>query len=391
MGTFAVPPEVVAWRRHLHAHPELSYEEHETAAWVEERLHEFGIETWRPTVTSIVGTITGTRAAPAASGVTCIAVRADMDALPVQEQTGLPFASTVPGVMHACGHDTHTAMLLGTAKVLSENRHLFHGTVKLFFQHAEEKNPGGAKFMIEKGCLDGVQQVYGFHVMNGPAGTVQVPKGCASSSAGGFFLTIQGRGSHGSMPQAGIDPVLCGAQIIVALNHIASRNIDPKKFTVVNAGSFSGGTAPNVIPDTARLGCSVRTYSKEEAQIAYRRCEEVVAGICAAYGCTYEFEWVPPYDVVYNDPTLVDTVLASTRTALGGEEKAWECEAFSGSEDFAEFTNRLPGVFVLINGGNAEEGFPFQNHHPGFTVKESETLEAGVRTEVQIVLDALGG
>ena len=386
--TFTIPTDdVVRWRRHIHAHPELSYQEHATADYVEGILTELGVESWRPTETSIVGTIQGT-ASPREGGPRCIALRADMDALPVQEETGEPFSSTVEGVMHACGHDTHTAMLLGTAKVLMGIRDQFAGTVKLFFQHAEEMNPGGAKFMVENGALEGVDEVYGVHVMNGRAGTLQVPRGPASSSAGGFFLNIQGVGCHGSMPHKGVDPVLCAAQVVVALNHIASRNVDPAGFLVVNVGFVTAGTAPNVIPDTARLGASIRTFDPEVADVAYRRVKEVVAGICAAYGCTYEFEWVPPYDIVVNDSDLVDQVLATAERALG-PERAAVTPPFSGSEDFSEFSNRVPGVFVMLCGGDESDGLPFQNHHPKFNIRE-DVLDDGVAFEVQLVLDRLG-
>ncbi len=242
--TFTVPEaDVVAWRRHLHANPELSNQEHQTAAFIEERLQELGIETSRPTDTSVVGQLSGTRPGPPPGGIKCIALRADIDALPVQEETGEPFASTVPGVMHACGHDAHAAMLLGTAKVLSEIRDQFSGGVKLFFQHAEEVNPGGAKGMIAAGVLDGVDHVFGFHVMNGPVGTISAPKGVATSSTGGFYVTIQGKGGHGSMPHMSVDPLLCASQIVVGLNHIVSRSVDPKNLVVVNAGVMAGGTA----------------------------------------------------------------------------------------------------------------------------------------------------
>ena len=301
--TFTVPErDVIAWRRHLHMYPELSFREHQTAHFVEGKLHDFGIETTRPTETSVVGTVEGNREADPDATVRCVALRADIDALPVQESSGLSFASTVPGVMHACGHDAHTAMLLGTAKVLADNRDQFSGTVKLIFQHAEELNPGGAQAMVDAGVLEGVDQIYGLHVMNGPVGTVQIAHGNTTSSAGGGFITIQGVGSHGSMPHKGTDPLICAAELAVALNHIVSRDIDPWTFCVVNVGALNSGTAPNVIPDTARLGFSIRTFDTEVADLAYRRVEEMAAGICQAYGCTYEFEWVPPYAVVENDP-----------------------------------------------------------------------------------------
>jgi amidohydrolase len=279
-------------------------------------------------------------------------------------------------------------MLLGTAKVLMGIRDQFAGTVKLFFQHAEERNPGGAKFMVEAGVLDGVEQVYGFHVMRGPKGTVQAARGCATSSAGGFFATIQGVGSHGSMPHKGIDPALCAAQIVVALNHIVSRSIDPWHFTVVNPGFIASGAAPNVVPDSARVGCSIRTYTPEATEIACRRSEEVVEGICRAYGCSYEIDWVPPYDIVDNDIDCVDIALTAARKAVG-ETHVSECGPMSGSEDFSEFTKRVPGCLVFFNGGDSSDGFDFENHHPKFSIHE-DILEGGVATEVQIVLDVLG-
>ncbi len=387
--TFTVPEaDVIKWRRHLHANPELSNQEFETSAFVERHLRSFGLRTSRPTPTSVLGILTGTGETPSSTGFDCIALRADMDALPVQEETGLPFSSTVDGVMHACGHDTHTAMLLGTARTLVGLRNKFSGTVKFLFQHAEEKNPGGAKFMVEAGVLKGVDRVFGFHVMNGPKATVQVAKGNATSSAGGFFLKIQGVGSHGSMPHLGRDPILCASQVIVALNHIVARDVDPSHTVVVNAGFVAGGSAPNVIPDTAKLGCSIRTYTPEDAEITYRRADEVVRGICLAYGCTFDIDWIPPYDIVINDPAMADVALNAARKVLG-EDKVSQCGPSTASEDFSEFTKVVPGAFVLINGGNAEDGLPYQNHHPAFNVRE-ETLAAGVKTEVQIVLDMLG-
>lgn len=387
--TFEVPEaEVIEWRRHLHAHPELANEEVQTSAFVEEKLQEFDIETSRPTETSVMGILRGTKEGKASTGMKCIALRADMDALPLQEETGEPFSSTVPGVMHACGHDGHTAMLLGAAKVLSQIRDQFTGTVKFFFQHAEELNPGGAKFMVEAGVLEGVDHVFGFHLMNGPKGTISAPKGVATSSTGGFFVTIQGRGGHGSMPHKAIDPLLCASQIVVGLNHIVSRSTDPSNLSVVNAGVVSGGSVPNIIPDTAKVGCSIRTFSPEDAATAYRRAEEIVNGMCMAYECTPVWNWVPPYDIVNNDPRMTDYALKAAKKVVG-KDKVSVVGPSPAGEDFSAFTNRLPGAFVFFNAGDASDGLPFQNHHPKFNIVES-TLACGTATEVQLVLDLLG-
>lgn len=379
--------DVVAWRRYLHANPELSFKEFETANFLMKTLKQLGVEASKPTETSVLGVIKGT--ANIADPTRTIALRADTDALPVQEETGLPFASKVPGVMHACGHDSHTAMLLGTAAVLSKNRDQFGGTVKLIFQHAEELNPGGARDLVAAGVLQGVDRIYGFHVMNGPIGTIHVSRGPATSSAGGFFLSIQGQGAHGSMPHKGIDPVLCASQIVVALNHIVSRSVDPTDFVVVNPGSIQSGEAPNVIPDSAKIGCSIRTTSAEAAKVAYKRAEQVVKGICLAYGCSYKFDWVPPYDVVINDDECVDVVLAAAADAVG-EDNVDVVPPSSGSEDFSAYLKVVPGAFVFVNGGDAAQGLPFTNHHPKFDVVEHPTLGSGVATQVSIVRHELG-
>ncbi|MDO5498324.1 MAG: amidohydrolase [Propionibacteriaceae bacterium] len=379
--------DVVAWRRHLHANPELSFKEFETSDFLIKTLKQLGVESSKPTKTSVVGVIQGTKTI--ADPTRMIALRADTDALPVQEETGLPFASKVPGVMHACGHDAHTAMLLGTAAALIKNRDQFGGTVKLIFQHAEEQNPGGARDLVAAGVLQGVARIYGFHVMNGPVGTVAVSRGAATSSAGGFFLTIQGQGSHGSMPHKGVDPVVCAAQVVVALNHIVGRNMDPNDMVVVNPGMVQSGEAPNVIPDTAKLGCSIRTTSTEASRIAYQRAEQVVKGICLAYGCSYRFEWVRPYDVVINDDDCVEVVLKAAAIAVG-EDNVNVVPASGASEDFSAYTAVVPGAFVLINGGDQAQGLPFANHHPKFDVVEHPTLSIGCATQLQIVLHELG-
>lgn len=385
--SFTVPEEqVIEWRRHMHAHPELSFEEVNTSQWVEDLLTGMGIETSRPTPTSVLGVLRGTGQGqgPAKN----IGLRADMDALPVQEETGEEFASTVDGVMHACGHDTHTAMLLGAARVLSENTDLFGGTVTFVFQHAEERNPGGAQEMVKAGAMEGLDGIFALHVMNAPAGTVQVRPGPATSLAGGGWITITGRGSHGSMPQNGIDPVLVASQVVVGLNTIVSRSVDPSHFMVINPGMIRSGQAPNVIPSTATIGVSVRTRTAEDTELAFRRIEEVTRGICAAHGATAEFEWVDAYDIVDNDPALAAQALTSARTVVG-EDQAWEGEISSGSEDFSAFANEVPGCFIILGGGDADQGFPFQNHHPAFNVRE-DCLAVGTALEVQLVLDMLG-
>jgi len=381
--TFDVPEKaIVDWRRQIHANPELSFQEHDTADLVEKALADLGIKPIRLTPTSVIADLKG-----AGSGKT-VALRADMDALPIQEETGLEFASKNPGVMHACGHDAHTAMLLGTAVTLSKMTDRINGTVRFLFQHAEEVPPGGAQEMVQAGALEGVDAIFGLHVMNERAGTVTVRPCLASTAADGFDLKIYGRGSHASLPQNGIDPTLVGAEIVLALNTIASRSTDPRHTVVVSPGTFHAGEAKNIIPDTAQIGVTFRTVEPEDRALVRRRCEEIVKGICEANGADYELEWETGYDIVNNDPALTQLALKAARTALG-EENAAVGPAGLASEDFSAFSNEVPACLAVLGGGTVEDGLPYENHHPKFDIIES-CLAAGTRTEVQIVLDYLG-
>jgi amidohydrolase len=372
---------LIAWRRDIHAHPELGFTETRTAALVAELLEGFGIEVSRPTPTGVVGTLRGARAGRS------VALRADMDALPILEETGEPFASRTAGLMHACGHDAHTAMLLAAAKALAGLRDELAGTVTFLFQHAEEQPPGGAAELVAAGALDGADGVFGLHVMNQKAGTVTIARGAASTAYDGGQLTIQGRGSHGSMPQHGIDPVVVGSEIVLALQTVVSRSIAPDHFAVVTVGSFNSGDAPNIIPDTARLALSVRTTDPEDRETVRRRVREVVAGVCAVHGATYTLDWEPGYEAIQNDDGAAELAFGAAVTALGEDRVSWG-PATSGSEDFSAYAARVPGCFLFFGGGDASEGFPFQNHHPKFNVAES-ALAAGARLEVQIALDFL--
>ncbi|MFJ2033259.1 M20 family metallopeptidase [Streptosporangium sp. NPDC087985] len=373
--------DIVSWRRHIHENPELSFKEFTTSSFIAELLTGFGIEVQRPTRTSVLGVLRGGRG----DGGT-VALRADIDALPLQEETGLPFSSKTAGVMHACGHDAHAAMLLGAAKTLTGLRSDFAGTVKFIFQHAEEVPPGGAQELVKAGVLSGVDGIFGIHVMNQKLSTLSIHKGAASTAAGGFFLKIQGRGSHGAMPQNGIDPVLVGAEIVLALNTITSRNTDPANMNVVNVGVFQSGEAPNVIPDTAKLGCSIRTASDADWELMARRAKDIVAGICAANGAEYAFQWFDNYPVVQNDSRLADLAHAAARKVIG--DAAYFGPGTSASEDFAFYTGIVPGCFLFLGAGTHEDGLDFANHSPKFDIIE-DCLPIGAAVEVQIALDFL--
>lgn len=376
--------EMIEWRRHIHENPELSFEEFKTSAFVEEKLRSFGnIEIEKPVGTSVLGIIKGAK-----EGKT-ILLRADMDALPMQEEGELPFRSKVKSVAHTCGHDTHTAMLLATAKVLSEMKDELHGTVKLIFQHAEEKEPGGATQIIETGVLNDVDAVVGLHIIpNLKTGSIHIHKeGAATTAADGFFLNIQGKGSHGSMPQNGVDPIIVGTQIINQLQTVVSRYVTPGELAVISVGEFKAGDAPNIIPDKAYMSASIRTVNEETRNKIEQRVKDIIDNVCKTYGATYDLNYIKSYMAVINDANLSEFVLNSAKEVLG-EEMVFEAPMTSASEDFSYYQTIAPECFVILGGGTAEEGCGFANHHPKFMIQE-EAMVSGVKTEVQTVLNFL--
>ena len=376
--------EMIEWRHHIHQNPELSFEEYQTAQYVEDHLKSFGnIEIVRPTPTSVLGTLKGKY-----EGKT-ILLRADMDALPMQEEGDIEFKSVVKDVAHTCGHDTHTAMLLATARVLSSLQDQLHGTVKFIFQHAEEKNPGGAKEIIETGLLDGVDAVLGLHIIPRlEAGTLHmVLEGPATTAADGFFLNIQGKGSHGSMPQNGIDPIIVGTQVVSQLQTIPSRYTTPGELVVVSVGEFKSGDAPNIIPDKAYMSCSIRTVNEETRQKVAKRIQDIIENTCSTYGATYDLDYIFSYPAIINDKDFSKVVFDSAKEALG-DSQVFETTISSASEDFAYYRNIAPVCFAFLGGGSVEQGCEFANHHPKFRIID-ESMINGVKAEVQTVLNFL--
>lgn len=376
--------EMIDWRRHIHENPELSFKEYNTSDFVEEKLKSFGnIEIQRPTKTSVLGILKGDNA-----GKT-ILLRADMDALPMQEELDLPFKSKVDGVAHTCGHDTHTAMLLASAKVLSKLKGDIYGTVKFIFQHAEELNPGGAREIVASGLIDDVDAVVGLHIMtNLKTGSINIHlDGAATTAADGFFLDIIGKGSHGSMPQNGIDPIIIGVQIINQLQTIVSRDVTPGELAVISIGEFKSGDAPNIIPEKAYMSASVRTITEETRAMTKNKIKSIIDGICKIHGATYNLNYVDSYPAVINDKQLSQLVFDSAKEALG-EEFVNEISISSASEDFAYYRKIAPICFMQLGGGLAEDGFGFANHNPKFNIDEDSFLN-GVKAEVQSVLNFL--
>lgn len=380
-----IPQEqMIKWRRYFHAHPELSFKENKTSKEITQILASFDqITITHPTPTSVLGTIKG--AYPGKK----ILLRADIDALPVKEETGLDFASQNDGVMHACGHDTHTAILLATTKVLTQLRSQLHGTVQVIFQHAEEQVPGGAKEIVASGQLHNLDAVIGLHIMTGlKAGTVNiVTDGPVTTGADAFDLTIQGKGSHGSMPQEGIDPITVGTEIINQLHTITSRFTPPKDLNVVTVGKFHSGVAVNVLPDTATIGGSVRTIDEDTRQAIANRIKKIVKNTCDTYGASYQLDYQFAYAAVINDPKIASLVKRCALKILP-KEMVPAGTMMSASEDFSAYGKLAPLCFFLLGGGTEEEGYPYSNHSPKFIIAEDALLN-GVKTEVESVLEFL--
>ncbi|WP_042350698.1 M20 metallopeptidase family protein [Bacillus massiliigorillae] len=382
-----IPTEkIVEWRRHLHRNPELSFKEFETSQYIYDTLLTFpNLELARPTATSVVATLVG----GAGEGKT-IALRADMDALPIQEESDVEFKSTKDNVMHACGHDTHVAMLLGAAKVLSEMKDKLAGTVKFIFQHAEEQVPGGAQELVDAGVLKDVDQIYGIHILPklvaGSLGVVTT--GYATTAADGFFLKIQGKGSHASTPELSIDPIVVGSQMVMALQTIVSRNVKPSEMAALSIGEFHSGQAANIIADTASLSCSIRTTSEEVRDLMEERVKKIIDQVASTYGATYELDYIRGYSALYNTPELAQLAKASAIKALG-EELVYDSPMLMASEDFSAYTKVIPGCYMFLGGGLDEEGCGFMNHHPKFKILE-ESMVNGTKVEVQLILDLLG-
>ena len=375
--------DAVTWRRHLHAHPELSFQEHETATWIHERLDGFGgLEVGRPTATSVVATLRGGR-----PGRT-IALRADIDALPIVEETGLEFASTRRGVMHACGHDGHTAVLLSVARVLAGMKADLPGEVRFVFQHAEELPPGGAREIVATGALDGVEAVLGCHLMSTfPTGQVSVSGGPVMAAADFFDATVEGVGGHGAFPHETVDPIAIAAQIVSSLQHIVSRTVDPLESAVVTVTRFNAGSADNVIPSSVNFGGTVRSFDQTLREEIHERMHRIVEGVAAAHGARATLTIDPAFDAVVNDAALAEQVEESALRAVG-EARFQRIPPMMGGEDFSVYARVAPITFWFVGARNPAKGAEWPHHHSHFTVDE-QALETAIAVMTQVALDQL--
>lgn len=369
--------EVVEMRRYLHRFPELSFHEHATSQYVFDTLTAMGgLEVTRPTKTSVKAVLKG-----AFPGKT-VALRADLDALPIQEETGLPFASEREGVMHACAHDGHTAMLLGAAGVLKEFREQIKGTLVFLFQHAEELPPGGAKDMVEAGVMENVDEVTGIHLMaNIPYGTISTRTGPLTSASDMFTITVQGKGGHASMPDMTVDPVAIGAQIVSSMNQIVSRNVDPLQSAVISVTRFrGGGEALNVIPDMVEIGGSVRVFNDEIRELIRLKLSTISQGIAQGHGAEAFLDYRYGYNPVVNDEAVTKRLM----TMIGDhfpDKRLEDMDPMLGGEDFSAFSKEKPGCYIMIGAGNEGKGITYPHHHPKFDIDE-EALKDGLHVHV---------
>jgi len=367
-------PGVIADRRHLHQYPELGFQEFETSKFIVERLESLSFDEIRTRVgkTGVVALLKGGKPGKV------VALRADMDALPITEENDVEYRSKHPGVMHACGHDAHVSMLLGAARVLAAKREEIPGTVKLIFQPGEE-GLGGARAMIADGALENPtpDAIFGLHIwQETPVGVVEVRDTVAMVAGDGFRMTIKGKGGHGATPQYAIDPIAIGAAIVNGLQTVMSRNTDPVLPGVVTIGSFHAGEASNVIPSTAELRGTIRTVTPEQRTFAHERVKAISEGIAAAMGAQIDAAILFGVPATVNTPAMA-AVVREVATELVGPDHVVEGDLKAASEDMSEFLNRVPGCYFFVGSRNEEKGFVWGHHHARFDIDE-EAMAIGI-------------
>jgi amidohydrolase len=384
----SINDELVSLRRDFHENPELDFDLHRTSGKVKEFLEKEGIPYEVYAGTGVCGIIEGT-AEGARKGKT-VALRGDMDALPIQDKKSCDYSSKVAGKMHACGHDAHTTILLGAAKLLNENKHLLKGTVKLVFEPAEETT-GGSRVMIAEGILESpkVDVVFGLHVTEDlEAGKIMVKNGVVNAASNPFTIKVKGKGGHGAAPNNAVDPVVMAAQVVLAMQTIVSREINPFNPAVVTIGSIQGGTAQNIIPDEVKLTGIIRTMSSEDRLNTKLRLEEIVRGICTAMRGSYEIDIEESYPCLYNDDDMVELLRASAKEAIGEENVLIQPVPRMWVESFAYFANERPACFYMLGCGNAEKGIVAPIHNANFDIDE-QCLPVGVAVQCQTVFNYL--
>jgi len=380
-------PEIQAWRRDIHAHPELLYDVHRTAAFVADRFREFGCDQVATGLgkTGVVGVIKG-RKEGGRSGVNVIGLRADMDALPIAETTNLPYASKTPGKMHACGHDGHTAMLLGAARYLAETRN-FAGDAVVIFQPAEAGGAGAAA-MIKDGLMDrfGVQQVYGMHNFPGlPLGEFSIRSGPIMAATDNIVIEIEGVGGHAARPHIAVDPIVVGAQMVNQLQSVVSRNVDPVEAAVVSICTFQAGSADNVIPQTALLRGTARSLKAEVRELVRKRIGEIIEGTARLHGAKANYSLRRGYPVLSNHARETEFAAAIAADVAGSNKVDTDMAPVMGGEDFSYMLESRPGAFIFVGNGDSA-GL----HHPSYNFND-EVIPLGTSYWVRLIETAMAG
>jgi amidohydrolase len=386
----AMRAQLVAQRRDFHMHPELSNREERTSRVVAERLRALGLADVREHVGKygVTALLVGAKPGPV------IAVRADMDALPIQEVNDVPYKSLVPGVKHACGHDAHTTIELGVAEILSKMKDEIHGTIKFIFQPAEEGAPageeGGAKYMIKEGALENPrpQVIFGLHTNPElQVGQIGYHVGPAMASSDTFSITIHGKSAHGAQPQNGVDAVVVASQAVLALQNIRSRRIDPLEPLVITVGTIQGGTRFNIIAGEVKMTGTMRTLNEEVRARAVAMMRDTLQNVTAAYGATFDLNFEDSNPVTYNQPSLVEETLPTIQRVVG-TQNAVALKPFMPSEDFSYYQKVVPGFYYYLGVGNKAKGITAGWHTPDFDIDE-DSLVVGVKVMSNVLLDYL--
>lgn len=353
--------EIIAWRRDFHQHPEIAFEEKRTQEIIYNFLEGLDLPVRRVAGTGLVAIIEGAK-----KGKT-VALRSDMDALPLEEESDKPYKSLNPGAAHACGHDGHMAILMGTAKILAGLKNDLPGRIVLIFQPAEERPPGGAARMIEEGALKDVDAIFGLHLWQPlPTGKIAVVKGPMMANSDEFTIVVRGKGGHGSMPHQTVDPILVAAQMVINIQSIVSRNIDPLKPCVVSFGTIDGGTAFNIIPDEVRLRGTARSFEADVQTLVEKRLREIIEGTAKTFGASAHLEYRRGFPAVINPPEAVDFII-KVASELFGEKCLDFINPVMGGEDFAYYLQKVPGAFLFFGAG---DNCFYPHHHPAFDFDE---------------------
>ncbi|MCG7383473.1 M20 family metallopeptidase [Paenibacillus sp. ACRRY] len=376
---------MVEWRRHLHRNPEVSFHEEKTSSFVADMLESFGVEVKRHVGGhGVIGTIRGDKPGPV------VMLRADMDALPIQDEKDVEYASQKAGAMHACGHDGHVSILLGTALYFSKHKAGIQGEIRFLFQPAEELLPGGAVKVIADGALEGVDVIYGIHLWTPlPVGVAASKEGPLMAAADDFYIEIKGKGGHGGMPQSTVDSLVAGSALVMQLQTVVSRSVDPLRPAVLTIGTMQAGSAQNVIAESCKMSGTVRTFDEETRAEMKERVHRIVSQTGGAYGAQTEVNYIMGYPPVVNDKQETDRFFRNA-VQVFGDEQVHTSPMLMPAEDFAYYLQQVPGCFMFVGAGNPDKDAIYPHHHPKFDFDE-DAMQHAVKLFIAMATDYMGG